>query len=207
MSTGGERPWFFKYLQPGASAKDSLLTRRLLLRPLNRQDAKDFHAYARDPLVAKYVYWEPHKTLAQTRIILQGLMLQNRAEGLHTKALVLRDSLRMVGTIGLVWADKQNRVAELGFSLARDCWGQGLMAEALGAYLDYLFTTQGYERLEARHDILNPASGAVMRKAGMREEGLPPERVHYKGREASLVVYAARREDRQSTQHRETTKT
>lgn len=178
----------------GGKADKLLLTPRLLLRPLRMKDAEDFHAYARNPEVARYVLWDPHTSLSQTRGILRSLMAQSRLEGLHTRAITLRDTGRMVGTIGLVNRDFQNHTAEVGFSIARDCWGQGLTAEALSAYLAYLFSALRLHRVEAQHDAQNPASGRVMEKAGMAREGLLAERLYYKGRYASLVVYAALRE-------------
>ena len=44
-----------------------LETDRLILRPVRRQDAKDIFAYASDPEVARYVLWEPHRSLTETR--------------------------------------------------------------------------------------------------------------------------------------------
>lgn len=187
-------PLFARHLRMRA-AHSTIHTARLLLRPLHFSDAKDLHAYAKDPQVARFVLWEPHRSLSHTRSILRRMMLQSKLEGLHTKAIVLADSQRMVGTIGLVWLDAGHAVAELGFSLAADCWNQGYMSEALSAYLRWLFTYQGYNRLEARHDARNPASGAVMKKAGMQKEGLLRERLYYKGSYASLMVYAAVREE------------
>lgn len=185
-----------KLIDRGLNARTSpggerIMTERLVLRPLRYRDAKDFYAYARDPEVARYVLWDPHTSLGQTRGILHSLIIQSRLEGLRTRAITLRDSGRMVGTIGLVSRDWENHSAEVGFSLARDCWNQGLASEALAAYLEDLFTKAGLHRVEAQHDLLNPASGAVMRKAGMRKEGVLKDRMFYKGRYASLVLYAA----------------
>ena len=166
-------------------------TQDLILRPLRLRDARDFHQYARDPEVARYVLWEPHASLTQTRAILLGLINQSRQEQLHIQALVLKDSGRMVGTIGLVWRDWESNAAEVGFSMARDCWGRGLMTQALTRYLLFVFACLGIHRVEARHDALNPASGAVMQKAGLCREGVLKERLFYKNSYASVVLYAA----------------
>ena len=45
------------------------------------------------------------------------------------------------------------------------------MTEALCAVIRYAFDSAGVNRLEAFHSVRNPASGAVMRKAGMLLEG------------------------------------
>ncbi len=184
-----------KYIGLTTPKDDSavLRTQRLTLRPLQMQDARDFHAYAKDPKVAEYVFWDAHESLGQTRAILRGLIHQSRQERLYTKAIIINDSQRMIGTIGLVTRDLDNQTAEVGFSLSAAYWGQGVMSEALGAYLRYLFTLPDINRVEAQHDVLNPASGAVMDKAGMVKEGVLRERIYYKKRHASVVLYAATR--------------
>ena len=45
------------------------------------------------------------------------------------------------------------------------------MTEALEAVIQFLFAEVGMNRIEANHDILNPHSGCVMRKCGMKYEG------------------------------------
>lgn len=190
MKTQTCRPWFVRMLDTGSISRQ-LTTEDLILRPPKMHDAVDFHTYARDPLVARFVLWEPHTSLAQTRGALRGLITDSKLDSLHTMAMVRKRDGRMVGTIGLVTRDWQNNSAEVGFSLARDCWGQGLMSQALLAYLYFAFANLQLNRVEAQHDINNPASGRVMEKAGMIKEGLMKERLHYKGRYADIVLYAA----------------
>lgn len=181
--------------KPGGADGAALKTGRLLLRPLRFQDAKDFFAYAKNPRVARYVLWDAHESLGQTRGILRGQMRDSAREGLMTLAILLKSSGRMVGTIGLVWRNPADHEAEVGFSLAEDCWGQGLMTEALKAYLHLVFTSTDIRRVEALHDVLNPVSGSVMRKAGMRQEGLLRDKILYKGSYASVMLYAALRDE------------
>ncbi|MGI6725820.1 MAG: GNAT family N-acetyltransferase [Christensenellales bacterium] len=193
MKPDGNNPWLIRRLRDGKTLYDkvTLETQDLIMRPLRLRDAKDFHHYAKDPEVARYVLWDPHANLAQTRAVLLGLIAQSRQEQLFTRALVLKDSGRMIGTIGLVWRDWESHAAEVGFSMAKDCWGRGLMTQALTQYLCFVFTRLGIHRVEARHDALNPASGAVMQKAGLCMEGVLKERLFYKNRYASVVLYAA----------------
>ena len=44
-----------------------LRTPRLLLRRLRMEDAGDIFAYACDPPMTRFVFWEPHRTLDDTR--------------------------------------------------------------------------------------------------------------------------------------------
>jgi len=178
-----------------ACAGAAIQTARLILRAPRRRDARQLFAYASDEAVSRYVLWETHQSLSDSRAALSGLLSGNRREGLCALAVIRKADERMVGTIGLVWRDPVNQSAEVGFSLARDCWGQGLMTEALTAYLRYAFTCLGVNRMEAQHDRRNPASGRVMEKAGMKSEGLLRGRMYYKGSYADLALYAALRDE------------
>lgn len=173
----------------------TLKTPRLTLRLPCYRDAKEFHAYACDPQVARYVFWDAHTSLRQTRTALRGIIARNRLESLTTFAIIRQSDSRMVGTIGLAWRDLGTNNAEVGFSIARECWGQGLMTEALEAFLRFAFTQLGLSRVEAQHDLRNPASGHVMEKAGMRLEGRMRDRLYYKGEHADAALYAALREE------------
>ncbi len=174
--------------------KAVISTPRLILRAPQRGDARDFYAYARDDRVARYVLWYPHKSLGEARGTLRALRIRNREQGAMTFAICLKESGRFIGTIGPVWMDWGNRACEVGFSLAYEAWGQGLMTEALKAFLRYAFVDLTLNRVEGQHDLRNPASGRVMQKAGMTLEGQLRQRLYYKGAYADVALYAALRE-------------
>ena len=46
-----------------------LETPSLILRPMVMKDAEDIYAYSSDPEVARYVLWEPHRNLRETRML------------------------------------------------------------------------------------------------------------------------------------------
>ena len=52
------------------------------------------------------------------------------------------------------------------------------------------------ESAKAQHEVDNPASGAVMRKVGMRCEGTLRERLYNKGKYVDVDLYAILRKDR-----------
>ncbi len=172
-----------------------LMTRRLTLRPPRLSDTAAFFDYARDRRVAAFVLWDAHQSPADSRDALRSIRLRSRSQGAQTFAICPRETGKLIGTIGPVWVDWENRSCEVGFSLAHDHWGKGLMTEALTAFLDYAFTTLGLNRVEGQHDLENPASGLVMEKAGMAYEGTLRQRLYYKGRYADVAVYALLRED------------
>ena len=174
----------------------TLYTPRLTLRPARMADARDMYEYSCDPEVARHVLWDAHRSIHQTRQYLRYLIRQYRMAAPCTFVIELTAEHKVIGTIGFMWVNTDHRSAEVGYSLARDCWNQGLMTEALKAVLHFAFETLALNRVEAQHEIDNPASGRVMEKAGMRFEGVLRERIYNKGRFVDVRLYAALRSDR-----------
>ena len=57
------------------------------------------------------------------------------------------------------------------------------------------FDTLRLNRIEAQHELDNPASGRVMAHVGMRYEGTLRQRLRNKGRYVDVALYAILRED------------
>ena len=178
----------------------TLQTPRLTLRAVRMTDAHDLYAYSRDPEVARHVLWEAHASIHQTRGYIRYLQRQYRNGEPGTFVIELNAERRVIGTIGLMWIQKENNAAEVGYSLSRTYWNRGLMSEALGAMLGYCFEALHLNRVEAQHETDNPASGAVMRHVGMRREGLLRQRIYNKGRFTDVELYAILRTDYQARQ-------
>lgn len=169
--------------------------RRVTLRLPRMSDAQDVFTYARDPEVARYVLWDAHQALGDSREAIRGMMRRNRGGLPGMFVIELKAEGRVVGTIGFQAVDMENRRAEVGYSLARRLWGHGLAAEALKLLCGYAFDTLGMERLEGRHDSRNPASGRVLEKAGFTREGVEKRSVILKGERADMVWYALLKPD------------
>lgn len=173
----------------------ALYTQRLVLRPVRMSDAQDLYEYSRDTEVARHVLWEAHRSIHQTRAYIRYLLRQYRSCAPGTFAIALRETGKVVGTIGFMWVQSENRSAEVGYSLSRDYWNRGLMSEALKAVLAFGFGQLHLNRIEAQHECDNPASGHVMRNAGMKHEGTLRQRIYNKGRFADVELYAILRSE------------
>lgn len=170
-------------------------TDRLILRPLQMRDAKDLFAYARDPEVSRYVLWDAHKSIWDSRKFLYYARMQYRKGVPSSFAMELKESGRMIGTIGFMWVNTDYKSAEVGYSMSRDWWNKGLMTEALEAVLRFGFEEMKLNRIEAQHDTENPASGKVMAHCGMQYEGVMRQRVMNKGRLRDVAMYALLHQD------------
>lgn len=172
-----------------------LRTRRLLLRRLRLEDADDIFAYASDPLMTPFVLWEPHRTVDDAREFLQRT-LKGYAEGLPPVwGIQHLAEGALIGSCAFHEISFMHARAEIGYALARKCWGQGLMTEAVRALLAYGFRSLHLNRIEARCDVENTASWRVMEKVGMRFEGVLRQNIVLHGRPRDARMYAILRED------------
>ena len=190
---GFTQPTQFFYRLPDLETDD------LLLRKPRIRDAKDIYRYASDEEVARYVLWEPHRSLSETVSFVRDLRARIRAGCPSSWAVVLRSTGIVIGTIGFVWYSTDNNAAELGYSFSRDYWNRGYATQALSAVLDAVFSSLPVHRLEAQHDVRNPASGRVMQKCGLTQEGILRGRIKNKGEYVDTALYSILRSDWESS--------
>lgn len=172
-----------------------LESERILLRRLNMRDATDIFEYSRDPEVARHVLWSAHTSPSESRSYIRYMLRRYRMGEPSSWGIVWKETGRVIGTIGFMWIQPENASAEVGYSLARAYWNRGVMTEALKLVLRFSFDRLRLNRVEAQHEVDNLASGAVMRKAGMRREGTLRQRLCNKGRFVDVDLYAIVRSD------------
>ncbi len=173
----------------------TLETPRLRIRKLGLRDAQDVFEYSQDPLVAKYVLWDPQRSVGEARGYIRYMMRKYRMGEPASWGIEWKENGKLIGTIGFMWIQRENAAAEVGYSLSRAYWNRGIMTEALEAVLRHGFRTMNLNRIEAQHEVPNAASGAVMRKCGMRHEGTLRQRLLNKGRYVDVELYAILKED------------
>lgn len=201
----GERRSFWQWLTMPAAEPNTpqdffarlpvLETERLTLRKMTMHDAADVYHYARDREVARHVLWEAHQSVWESRAYIRFLLYQYRNGEPGSWGIVLKETGRVVGTIGYMSYNADNSTVEIGYSLAREHWGKGLMTEALDAVIGETFRVLKLHRIEAMHFTDNPASGRVMAKCGMQHEGHMRERICCKGVFRDVEMWGILRKD------------
>ncbi len=172
------------------AAMPMLTTARLVLRPGQARDAESLFRCTGDPEVARYVLWTPHRSVAECRSHIRYLNRKARGGEPSSWVIALRDTGRAIGTIGFTSYADETRTAEVGYSIARDQWNRGIATEALSALLSLCFERMKLHRVEALHDVENPASGHVMQHCGMRYEGTLRQKVFNKGQWRDVCLWA-----------------
>ena len=147
-------------------------TRRLLIRPLSTADAGDFFAYRSDPQVFKFQS-SHFQSLEDARALIQsmeGRTFGKRGEWVQLAIKHLADE-KVVGDIGLKPEGHDERVVEVGVSLAKPYQGQGIAKEALRAVISSLFQDHAVHRVLGYIDVENAPSIALFESLGFRREG------------------------------------
>ena len=159
------------------------------------RDAADVFLYSKDADVARHVLWSAQKELGEAKDYCRFMMRRYRNDEPSSWGIIDKTTNRLVGTIGYMAFSEDNNSVEVGYSLAHWLWNGGYMTEALARVIDYTFNALEVNRIEAQHELENPASGRVMEKCGMRKEGELRQRLYNKGRYVDVALYAILKED------------
>jgi RimJ/RimL family protein N-acetyltransferase len=169
----------------------TLTTARLTLRPFVLDDAWDVERLAGMREIADTTLSIPHPypVGAATRWIESHAPAWTAGSAV-TFAIVETGLGKLAGAISLMSIHREHRRAELGYWIAVDRWNKGLATEAGQQLLDFGFNDLALHRIESRHFLRNPASGRVMQKLGMREEGADRDWAIKWGRHETLARYS-----------------
>ncbi|NLW48727.1 MAG: GNAT family N-acetyltransferase [Firmicutes bacterium] len=166
---------------------EQLETQNLILRKFRFDDAEDmFINWANDERVTKYLSWYPHNNKQITEEFIDSLIKSYDSPETYFWAIVPKDYNKVIGSISVIEFSNNMSRCEIGYCLSMSFWNMGIMTEALKAVIEFLLNEIGFERVQAKHDIANPASGKVMKKAGMQYEGRL--RKYQKTKEGKLVT-------------------
>ena len=145
-----------------------LSTDRLELRPFDFGDVDDYFGYAKDAEMSQYVVKPEPFTRRRAEEDVAGSIL-NLEKKTPNFAVVLDGRV-----IGDVWLDinQENEVGEIGFSIARAHWGNGLATEASAGVIEWGFKTERLAKISARSDPLDKRAMRVVEKLRMSQEGV-----------------------------------
>lgn len=148
-----------------------LETQRCLLRPVTFEDAPDIFHILGDPQVTRYLARQPMTSLDEAIQRVQTYRATFQEQAGIPWAVVNRAGGQVIGTCVFWNLNRAHFRAEIGYILASDWWGQGLMTEAVSAILTFGFKTMGLHSVEAQTAPENTASRRLLEKLGFVQEG------------------------------------
>lgn len=141
-------------------------TERLTLRPLTVGDAKAvFEGWACDQEVARYMRWNLHKNIEETKEWLESEEAAAMGEDVFNWGFMLKENQSLIGCGGLIFS-QEHQMYEIGYNLVRDCWGKGFATEAAKRIVEYAKGELNVGQLFATHAVDNVASAKVIEKIG-----------------------------------------
>ncbi|UYP46862.1 hypothetical protein NEF87_003147 [Candidatus Lokiarchaeum ossiferum] len=166
----------------------TLPSARLVLRKPMEKDAIDQLELFRDPEVMRFHGEEPYQSLQEVKDEINAFVELAETEEGMIWMIILKETDQCIGDIGFFKWDKANFRCEIGFKLKRDCWGKGLMSEAVTTILDFLFNELNLNRVEGLVDPNNLPSQKLLRRLGFQMEGVLRDYEFEKGRFGDLQM-------------------
>lgn len=136
------------------------------------------HLRPTDPVLPKDFltqgYWE--KRLAQS------LEEFDRGQSVRLFFELLETPGKFIGVVNFTQiARGPFQACYLGYSVDREFQGKGMMYEALGAGIRYIFDEKHIHRVMANHLPENQRSAGVLKRLGFRVDGTSPEYLYIQG--------------------------
>lgn len=98
---------------------------------------------------------------------------------------------KVIGSIGVFRQENIHRqTAELGYYVAEEYWGKGIMTEAVKQICRYVFEKSDIVRIYAEPFAYNSASCRVLEKAGFQYEGTLRNNAVKNGKIIDMKMYA-----------------
>lgn len=171
-------------------------TERLLLTPWEdtKECAEGLYSWAKNPNVGPHAGWAPHSSVEDSRKIITEMFIPSR------EAWAIRDKNtgKIIGNISIYEDSAREGVnsMEVGYALAEECWGKGLMTEACKAVIDYAFSKFDLSIIAIRTSNVNLRSQSVINKCGFTYEGTLRRAYHiYDGTDRDSRIYSLTREE------------
>ena len=170
-----------------------LETDRLILRDIRMEDIQEYYErlYG-DGDVCRYLLFDPHQDIGESLQSIQEILEKYEEGKFYRWGITEKGDDSLIGVIGLVRIDEQANTCSFAYLLGCDYWNQGYGTEALQAVIRFAFEELEIQRIVADHMVQNPASGAVMRKAGMTHIGTEQGKYNKHNKLWDVEVYEIR---------------
>ncbi len=149
----------------------SISTERLTLRQFKKSDLEALLAYRNDPEVSRYQGWGQRYSSEQAIEFIAQMSAREAGQiGWTQLAVQLKSTGATIGDVALNSLEFEPQSAMIGYTLAREHWGQGYAIEAVSAVLKHCFESLNMHRIRANCDTRNQSSWRLLEKLGFRRE-------------------------------------
>ena len=149
----------------------NLYGERIDLVEISEEGLMDMFEYSKNPTFYKYMEYEFHKSIEDTKQYLNKLISRSNSDSAHYWFIYLKSEKKIIGSFGVLNIDQRRGCAEIGYGLSPSYWGKGYFHEALNLVLKFLFLDLNFHRVSAITQIDNLPSINALEKAGFKKEG------------------------------------
>jgi RimJ/RimL family protein N-acetyltransferase len=155
-----------------------LETSRLILRPPRAEDLDAWSEMMLDEPTARFIGGVMPRAVSWRALM--TMIGAWHAAGFAMFSVIEKESGRWIGRLG-PWQPEGWPGPEIGWAIARDCWGKGYAVEGAIIATDWAFDTLGWSSVIHSINPANLPSQRVAQKLGSRNLGpgkLPPPFAH-----------------------------
>jgi ribosomal-protein-alanine N-acetyltransferase len=105
----------------------------------------------------------------------------------YKKAIIVDG--KFIGTISLYNPNKNKKIFEIGYFIARPYWNKGIATKAVKEMCNFGFKKLKLKRIWADTQSNNPASARVLEKAGFKLEGRKRKSIYKKGKYFDELIF------------------
>lgn len=143
-------------------------SQRILLRPLSVEDAETvFRNWTSDEEIAKYMRWDLHEKVEETKEWLKMEEENILREDNYTWGFVLKETNELIGSGGIFF-NETHGYFELGYNIMKKYWGNGIVTEASKEILKFGEKELNIKKFFCAHAIENIGSKRVIEKLGFK---------------------------------------
>ena len=114
----------------------------------------------------------------------------------NTFAFAIAIDNKVIGSITVFRQENiHNKTGELGYYLAREYWGKGVMTKAVNQICEYVFNNSDIIRIYAEPFAYNIGSCRVLEKAGFHYEGTLRKNAIKNGKILDMKMYSRLKDD------------
>ena len=164
-------------------------TERLILRLFQKSDAEAVQRLCNNYNIYKNTLYLPYPyKLSDAITWIEGHYKKFVSDQSYEFAITDLDTGEVYGAIALS-NNKAFNNGEIAYWIGEPYWGRGYATEAAKAMLQFAFEEKNYHKVFARYFLSNVASGRVMEKIGMKQEGILRQHIKKDGEYIDLVYY------------------
>lgn len=166
-------------------------SQRINLREFRIEDEASVTKYTSDADLVKFMPWGPNDQQETFKFLTRNFIAQSlMPRKAFDFCIEHNDTKEVIGSAGLFITSEKHQTGFIGYVIKKEAHGLGYATEAAKALINFGFVNCQLHRIQATCDSENTASYAVMKKIGMKHEGLLRENEIMKNKRRSTIICA-----------------